>query len=64
MGCKVSSRELDYTNPECVKWHQEKIKAFLERHRVKTLNVAGPRASSEPGITEYVSRVLERLFAA
>jgi hypothetical protein len=38
------------------------IKDFLERHKVKTLNVAGPRASTEPGITEYVTAVLERLF--
>jgi hypothetical protein len=36
------------------------IKDFLERHRVKTLNVAGPRASTEPGIYEYVIQVLER----
>jgi len=40
------------------------IKAFLERHRVKTLNIAGPRASTEPGIYDYVTEVLERLFAA
>jgi len=40
------------------------IKEFLERHRVKTLNIAGPRASTEPGITDYVTEVLERLFAA
>jgi Circularly permutated YpsA SLOG family len=40
------------------------IKDFLERHRVKTLNIAGPRESTEPGITEYAAAVLERLFAA
>jgi hypothetical protein len=39
------------------------IKDFLERHRVKTLNVAGPRASTEPGITAYVAEVLERSLA-
>ena len=36
------------------------IKDFLERHRVKTLNVAGPRASTEPGIYQYATQVLER----
>lgn len=38
------------------------IKAFFERHRVKTLNVAGPRESTEPGIYRYVTGVLERTF--
>jgi Circularly permutated YpsA SLOG family len=38
------------------------IKAFLERHRVKTLNVAGPRASTESGIAAYTLELLERLF--
>ena len=28
----------------------EKLKAFVEEHRVKVLNVAGPRASNEPGV--------------
>jgi len=40
------------------------IQTFLARHKVKTLNVAGPRESTEPGITEYAIAVLERLFAA
>jgi len=42
----------------------KRIKEFLERKRVKTLNVAGPRESSEPGIYDYATEVLERLFAA
>ena len=33
-GYKVGDRELDYTNPEAVAWHQEKIKAFLARSGV------------------------------
>jgi len=37
------------------------IRDFLARHRIRTLNVAGPRASSDPGIYEYVFGVLERL---
>ena len=39
----------------------ETIRAFLAQHRVRTLNVAGPRASGEPGIYEYVFALLERL---
>jgi alpha-glucosidase (family GH31 glycosyl hydrolase) len=31
MGCKVSHRNLDYTNPKCVEWHKEKIAAFVKR---------------------------------
>lgn len=40
------------------------IRAFLERHRIRTLNVAGPRASTEPQIYDYVTEVLERVFGA
>jgi hypothetical protein len=39
------------------------IREFLERHRIRTLNVAGPRASNDPEIYEYVLEVLERAFA-
>ena len=39
------------------------IRAFLERHRIRTLNVAGPRASTDPEIYVYVTEVLERVFA-
>ena len=30
---------------------------------IKTLNVAGPRASNEPTIAEFVKKVLEDAFA-
>jgi hypothetical protein len=39
----------------------ETITAFLEQHRIRTLNVAGPRVSTDPGIYDYVFTVLERL---
>ncbi len=39
------------------------IRAFLERHRIRTLNVAGPRASTDPQIYDYAIEVLERVFA-
>jgi hypothetical protein len=37
------------------------VVAFLERHQVRTLNVAGPRTSTDPEIYEYVYAMLERL---
>jgi len=39
-----------------------KLKAFTAGHRVRTLNVAGPRASNEPGVGEFVIRTLEDAF--
>ena len=32
---------------------------FIEQHRIQVLNVAGPRASEEPRIGAFVTRVLE-----
>jgi hypothetical protein len=40
----------------------QKLKAFTEEHRVKILNVAGPRASSEPGVGEFVLSTLSNAF--
>jgi hypothetical protein len=40
----------------------ERLKAFIEEHRVKILNVAGPRASKEPGLGEFVAGMLEEVF--
>lgn len=34
------------------------LREFLEHHRVRVLNVAGPRASEEPTIATYVGEVL------
>lgn len=35
--------------------------AFIKRHRIGTLNVAGPRLSNDPGIYQYTLVVLGRL---
>ncbi|HEV8097268.1 MAG TPA: putative molybdenum carrier protein [Burkholderiales bacterium] len=40
------------------------IRSFLEQHRIRTLNIAGPRVSTDPRIYEYVFAVLERLAAS
>ena len=39
----------------------EALKEFIERHHIKTLNVAGPRASKEPMVGEVVKAVLGAL---
>ncbi len=38
------------------------IQAFLSRHAVKILNVAGPRESEEPGVGQFAMDVLSRLW--
>jgi hypothetical protein len=39
------------------------LAVFLLRHRIHTLNVAGPRASGQPGIYAFVTDVLMHLLA-
>ena len=41
----------------------DKLKAFIDVHGVKVLNVAGPRASNELGVGEFVMRTLEKAFS-
>jgi len=40
----------------------ETLRSFVAMHRIQTLNVAGPRASSEPGIAPFVRLVLDGAF--
>ncbi|MFV1994507.1 MAG: YpsA SLOG family protein [Verrucomicrobiales bacterium] len=35
------------------------MRAFLAEHGVGVLNVAGPRASGEPGVGAFVTEILE-----
>ncbi|RMH04859.1 MAG: hypothetical protein D6702_02120 [Planctomycetota bacterium] len=35
-----------------------RLRSFLDRHRIEVLNVAGPRASAEPEVGEFVRRIL------
>ncbi len=39
-----------------------KLRQFGTDHAVRVLNVAGPRASEEPGIGPYVRHALEQAF--
>jgi Circularly permutated YpsA SLOG family len=40
----------------------DKLMAFVRQNRVKVLNMAGPRASKEPGVGEFVMRTLQVAF--
>jgi hypothetical protein len=40
-----------------------KVRAWVEEHRIQVLNVAGPRASSCPGIYDQAARFLRKLLA-
>ena len=37
-----------------------KLRDFLARYQIKTLNVAGPRQSQEPGVAGFTTEVLEQ----
>jgi|SRR5437867_4739504 len=45
VGAAVQARRLD---------------RFIDQHQIRTLNVAGPRASEEPSVTRFVGAVLSR----
>ena len=38
------------------------LRVFVEKHGVNVLNVAGPRASNEPGVGEFVMSTLDKAF--
>ncbi len=40
-----------------------KISAWIERHNIRVLNVAGPAESRQPGLTEAAHHVLCKVFA-
>jgi len=40
------------------------LREFLERHRIRVLNVAGPRASGEAEVGAYVRRTLDEVLGA
>jgi hypothetical protein len=40
-----------------------KVVRFFEYHDAKVLNVAGPRASKEPGVGEFEMRTLDKAFS-
>ncbi|WP_040549516.1 putative molybdenum carrier protein [Pedosphaera parvula] len=40
----------------------QSLASFIQHHRAKSLNIAGPRESEEPGIGIFVRNALEKLF--
>ena len=40
----------------------KRLKAFVARHKIEVLNVAGPRATEEPQISRFVEQTLEQAF--
>ncbi len=40
----------------------ERLRRFVEEHRIRVLNVAGPRASTEPTVSGFVGETLEQAF--
>ena len=40
----------------------EKLHSLIAEHQVKTLNVAGPRASEEPNVGRFVTETLDRFL--
>jgi hypothetical protein len=50
------SREAGPSMPE------QKLRRFIYKHRIQILNVAGPRASKEPGVGAFVKEVLDRTW--
>ncbi len=38
----------------------EKLKDFIDHNRIETLNIAGPRESGEPGVGDFVRRILDQ----
>ena len=51
-----------HLHPDLIFDAAEELAAFIVRYRVRVLNVAGPRASKEPGVGAFVMQVLEKVF--
>jgi hypothetical protein len=43
---------------------EQKLRRFIREHRIQILNVAGPRASTEPEVAAFVKEVLDRAWPA
>jgi len=42
--------------------HAHELRSFIYEFDISVLNVAGPRASEEPGVYQFVARVLDQAF--
>jgi len=71
-GSAETARHAEQLNKPCLVIDAEQmttteaailLAVFILRHRIHTLNVAGPRASKQPGIYAFVTDVLMKLLA-
>ena len=60
--CKLSDKPSYLASDEVKDIDQAHFLAWLKKHRVSSLNVAGPRESTVPGITQKTIEILEALF--
>ena len=51
-----------YLIKEADQVNKEEFNTWLEVNRIKTLNIAGPRESNEPGIYDFSVKTLKTLF--
>ena|SRR5688572_30309448 len=42
--------------------HARELRSFIANFHISVLNIAGPRASEEPGVYQFVSSVLDQAF--
>lgn len=66
-GSKLTQEFCIMQRKPCLHIHPELdavklVREFLERYPIKVLNIAGSRASKEPGIAEFVTLTLDRVF--
>jgi hypothetical protein len=67
-GKPVIVADLDWAKKPCLRLcagdeaAADKLNAFIDEQGVKVLNVAGPRASNELGVGEFVMRTLLESF--
>ena len=40
--------------------HAQELRSFIDKFDISVLNIAGPRASDEPGVYQFASGVLDR----
>jgi hypothetical protein len=43
--------------------HAAALRRFVRQHRIRVLNVAGPRKSQEPAVGRFVARVMRAAFS-
>jgi len=67
-GSKKTAEFAVKHNKPCLHAHSgqedvvQALRDFVADNEIKTLNVAGPRASKEPGVAEFVRDVMEKAF--